>query len=137
MARMSYEPLGRDAYACHAVLGTTAPVAGSSAASAVVLAWPLMLVNSPPTNSFEPSGDAISFQTGALTTGLKVGIHSPVFTSNAARYDCVKVGPPTPCCTWRNLPPRYMVLPIWANDFTYEFMFEIAVPTLMPVTAQG
>ena len=85
--------------------GTTVPVVGSSAASAVVLGAPLTFVNSPPTNSLVPSGDAMIFHTGALITGLKLGIHSPVFTSNAARYDCVNVGPPMPCCTWRNLPP--------------------------------
>ena len=85
--------------------GTGAPVAGFTAARPVVLATPLMLVNSPPTNSLLPSGAALIFQTGALITGLKVGIHSPVFSSNAARYGWVNVGPPTPCWTWRNLPP--------------------------------
>ena len=80
-------------------------MAGSSAASAVVLATPFTLVNSPPTNSLLPSGDAMIFHTGALITGLNVGIHSPVLTSNAARYDCVYFGPPIPFWTCRNLPP--------------------------------
>ena len=54
-----------------------------------MLATPLTLVNSPPTNSLVPSGDALTFHTGASITGLNVGIHSPVFLSNAARYDWV------------------------------------------------
>ena len=50
-----------------------------------MFATPFTLVNSPPTNSFVPSGDAAIFHTGASITGWKVGIHSPVFTLNAAR----------------------------------------------------
>src|SRR6476660_5433204 len=103
MARTSLLPLGHDVYAVHPLTG--AQVVGSSAARPEVLATPLTLGNSPPTNSLLPSGAAFTFHTGPSITGLKDGIHSPVSLSNAARYDCVNVGPPAPCCTWRNLPP--------------------------------
>src|SRR3954447_12690686 len=103
MARTSLLPFGQDVVAIHPLTG--APVVGSSAARPDVLVTPLTFVNSPPTKSLLPSGAAFTFQTGPSMTGLNVGIHSPVSLSNAARYDCVYVGPPTPCCTWRNLPP--------------------------------
>src|SRR3954466_4841637 len=103
MARTSLLPLGHWVYATHELRG--APVAGSRAARPEVLATPLTLVNSPPTNSLVPSGDAFTFQTGPSMTGVNVGIHAPVVLWKAARYDCVSVGPPRPCCTWRNLPP--------------------------------
>src|SRR6476469_4075824 len=103
MARTSLRPLGHDVVAIQLLTG--APVVGSSAASPEVLTTPFTLVNSPPTKSLLPSGEASSFHTGASITGLNVGIHSPVSLSNAARYDWVNVGPPRPCCTWRNLPP--------------------------------
>src|SRR3954471_24304226 len=103
MARTSLLPLGHWVYAVQPLTG--APVVGSSAARPEVLATPFTFVNSPPTKSLLPSGAALTFHTGPSTTGLKVGIHSPVSLSKAARYDCVNVGPPRPCCTCWNLPP--------------------------------
>ena len=85
MARTSATPVVRATFAVQDDGAIEAPVVGSRATMPFTPVTPLTLVNSPPTSRRVPSGEAITFHTGALMSGANVGIHSPVFTSNAAR----------------------------------------------------